>query len=212
MDNFMEKITHKFSAADMIKANQQAEAAALDGAKEQIRLFETQMEQVDSAISEIRELNLKNIESAQDVRALAKTSSEKIGEVVGRMETETVSKIRETSDMSIAGINRTVDESLAKIEKIKEASDSTEAINAGLDAQMEKLISMNRELEEYMHADHVKIYRNVQASFSEELTKQLEDVKKMSQKKGALFTVSVISMIISIANLVVLILHILGII
>lgn len=212
MDNFMEKITHKFTATDMIRANQQADAAELDDKKEQLRLFEDQMIKVDSALTEIRELNLRNIESAQDVKNLVSSSSTRMAEAAQRVEDESVSKIRETSDLSIEGINRTVDESLAKIEKIKEAADSTDAINASMDMLMDKLQNMRRELEEYMHADHVKIYRNVQASFSEELTKQLDDVKKTSQKKGALLPITIITMLVSLANLALILLRIFGII
>ena len=212
MDNFMEKITHKFTATDMIRANQQADAAELDDKKEQLRLFEDQMIKVDSALTEIRELNLRNIESAQDVKNLVSSSSTRMAEAAQRVEDESVSKIRETSDLSIEGINRTVDESLAKIEKIKESADSTDAINASMDMLMDKLQNMRRELEEYMHADHVKIYRNVQASFSEELTKQLDDVKKTSQKKGALLPITIITMLVSLANLALILLRIFGII
>ena len=56
MDNFMERISHRYDATDMIKANSEAEAAQADAQKEQLMLFEAQMNKVDLALSNIREV------------------------------------------------------------------------------------------------------------------------------------------------------------
>lgn len=210
MDNFMENITHKFSANDMILANAQAEAMDLDSKKEQIQRFEAQLTKVDNALSDMREVNLKNIEAAQDVQNMAQASSEKIDAAVERMETQTVTKIKETSDISIAGITKTVDESLAKIEKIKESSDMTETINDSIASVSQKLDTIKKELEEYAHADHVKIYRNVQAAVTEELGKQTEELQGSMKKKGAIFPLVIVTLVVSILNLATMVCLILG--
>lgn len=197
MDNFMEKLTHKFSATDMIKANSQADAAELDSKKEQLALFEAQMEKVDGALSDIRQLNLKNIESVNDVQNLAKSSSDEIAK---------------TADASIAGINKTVDESLAKIEQIKEASGSVEAINQNTEIISDKIIKMRGDLEEYLHADHVKIYRNVQTAVNEELEKKTAEIIAEAKKSRKVLPIVVITLIISLADLAINILRMLGII
>lgn len=197
MDNFMEKLTHKFSATDMIKANSQADAAELDSKKEQLALFEAQMEKVDGALSDIRQLNLKNIESVNDVQNLAKSSSDEIAK---------------TADASIAGINKTVDESLAKIEQIKEASGSVEAINQNTEIISDKIIKMRGDLEEYLHADHVKIYRNVQTAVNEELEKKTAEIIAEAKKNRKVLPIVVITLIISLADLAINILRMLGII
>ncbi len=198
MDNFMDTITHRFDATDMIKANFQADAAELDTKKEQIQMFENQMQKVDFALSDIREVSMKNIEAAQDVKDLAKASTEGINKTV---------------DVSIARLDKTVDESLAKIAEIKEASDSVEAIAAvkeELDALSEKISTMYKEVEEFAHSDHVKIYRNVQASFNEELEKRVEELKKAQKDKGALMPLAVITMIVSALTLVLTLLRMFG--
>lgn len=212
MDNFMESIAHKFSATDIIKANQQADAAQMDAQKEQLAAFEAQMQQVDSAISEIRELGLRNVESVQEVSTLAHTSEEKIGQVAGRVESESVSRIQQTSELSIAGINKTIDESLAKIEKIRESTDAVEALEDALKALSEQISQMQQDLEEHSHTDHVKIYRNVQASFTEELTKQLDDVNRKCSRNKAVMPLVVITLVISVANLAFAVLRFLGMI
>lgn len=196
MDNFMEKLTHKFSATDMIKANSQADAAELENKRQQLMMFESQMEKVDGAISDIRELNLKNMESAKEIQDLAKTSSDNISKA---------------ADASIAGINKTVDESLAKIEKIKESKDSVEAINSGMDALSDKLVKVRGELEDYLHADHVKIYRNVQSAFNEELEKRTAEIISETKKIKKIYPVIVLTMLIALADLAIKVLQMLGI-
>lgn len=182
MDNFMEKITHKFSATDLIRANSQAEAVEMDYKKEQLMLFEAQMDKVDTALTDIREVNLKNIESAQSVQNLAKASTD--------------------------GINKTVDESLAKIAEIKEATEVVEAVKE----LSEKIDTIRKEMEDFAHTDHVKIYRNVQVSFVDELAARTNEIINATKKKGALLPISIITMLASLASLVLVIMHILNLI
>ncbi len=208
MDNFMEKITHRFSANDMIKANMQADAVELDSAKETLALFENQMNKVDVALSDMRQVNLKNIETAQEVQTLTRESTGKIKEA----SEASIAGISKTSEASIAGINKTVDESLAKIASIQDSSDSVDAVKDAVNVLEGKIDTLRRDLEEYMHTDHVKIYRNVQASMIEELAKSTDEVKKATKKKGVLLTFAIITMVISLGNLTLLLLLVMGLI
>ena len=116
MDNFMDKVAQKLGAQEMIRANAAAEAAELENLEKQLTVFKEQMEKYDDCLQEMRKLNLKNIESAQGVQSLAEKAGEKLDQTVGEVEAASVSRIKETSDISIAGINQTLSESLAKIE------------------------------------------------------------------------------------------------
>ena len=122
MDNFMDRIAQKFSSQEMIRANSAADAAELENLEKQLTLFKEQMEKYDDCLQEMRKLNMANSESAQGVQQLADKAGEKLGQTVTEVETESVSRIRQTSDLSIEGINKTVSESLAKIAEIKENS------------------------------------------------------------------------------------------
>jgi len=215
MDNFVDKIAKRFTSTDMIRANQQADAAMIDSQKEQIAKFEEQLEKVDATLEQMRELNLKNIESARDVQNVAKTSSCRIGEAMERVENESVSKIKEASDLSIeginrtsevsiAGINKTVDESLAKIAEIKESK-------AALDELAQKIDKMQKEMEEYLHSDHVKIYRNMQTAMAEELVRQADEIKEKCKKSKATTAFSFITMLAVIAHLAFCLLRYYGI-
>ncbi len=210
MDNFMERITNRFSANDIIKANMQADADELDGARQQLVLFEDQMTKVDNALSDMRQINLKNIETAQDISNMTKDSTEKISRAFEDMQTESVSRIKETSDLSIAGINKTVEVSLAKISEIQN-DDIEKSVKDGISEIIVKLGEMKTQMEESSHIDHVKIYRNVQASFVDELSKQANEIKEETHKKGAIIPLLVLTMISSFGTLAVLVLHILGI-
>ena len=63
MDNFIDKLAQKFSAQDMIRANLAAEA------KETKKLRE-KMENYETLLQEMRQINLKNMESAERVNLM----------------------------------------------------------------------------------------------------------------------------------------------
>jgi hypothetical protein len=204
----------------------------------QLALFKEQMDKYDDCLQEMRKLNLKNIESAQGVQQLADQANEKLGQTVGEMEAASVSRIqqisdlsvaginnasslavegiRQTSDVSIAGINRTVDESLAKIAVIQENAGNIEEITetmAGIQTKQEELF---KSLEDFLHTDNVKVYRNVQAAMIEELGKQTAELKEAQEKAAksnkVLLPFMIITMIVAFADLAVLIARVLGLV
>lgn len=71
MDSFMDKIAHKFTAQDMIKANAAAEEKELERLRVQVAEYDTR-------IQEIRKLNLKNLELADNLQAMIDAGNAKI--------------------------------------------------------------------------------------------------------------------------------------
>lgn len=225
MDNFMDKIAQKLSSQDMIRANAAADAAELETLETQMAIFKEQMEKYDDCLQEMRKLNLKNIESAQGVRHLADQANEKLGKTVEEVEAASVSKIQQasdlsiagiqqTSDASIAGINQTVEESLAKIAEIKENTANLEALTETMTGVQEKLEQSFKSLEDFLHTDNVKVYRNVQAAMVEELEKQTTQIKDAQERNvrniRILIPFAIITMIFSLANLGIMIARVLG--
>lgn len=210
----MDKIAHKLNSQEMIQANAAADAAELESLEKQLAIFRQQMEKYDDCLQEMRKLNLKNIESAQEVQVLADKANEKLGQTAGEVEAVSVSKIKETSDLSIAGINQTLNESLAKIAEIKESSDHLDKITENMSGLQEKQEELFKNLEDFLHTDNVKVYRNVQAAMQEELEKQTaelrESCEKAAGKGGVLLPFIIITMIISIANLTITIARVLN--
>lgn len=214
MDNFMDRISQKLNSQEMIRANAAADAAALENLEKQLALFKDQMGKYDDCLQEMRKLNLKNIESAQGVQELADKANERIGQTVGEVEAASVSRIKETSDVSIAGINQALNESLAKIAEIKENSDNLEQITENMTGLQTRLEELFKSMEDFLHTDNVKVYRNVQASMIEELGKQTAELKAEQEKAGksnkVLLPFTIITMIITIANLAITVARILG--
>lgn len=214
MDNFMDKVTEKLSSQEIINANAAADAAALETLEKQLSLFKNQMEKYDECLQEMRKLNLKNIESAQGVQELATRANEKLGRTVGEMEAVSVSRIKETSDLSIAGINQTLNESLAKIAEIKENSDNLERVTENMSELQTKIEERFRNMEDFLHIDNIKVYRNVQAAMMEELEKQAtvlkEEQDKLAKSNKIVLPFVIVSMAMTIANLAVSVARILG--
>lgn len=214
MDNFMDKISQKLNSQEIIRANAAADAAALENLEKQLTLFKEQMQRYDDCLQEIRKLNLKNIESAQGVQELAAKANEKLDKTVETMEAVSVSKIKETSDYSIAGINQALSEGLAKISEIRDDPESMEKITSDLADIQVKLEDLFRNLEDYLHTDNVKVYRNVQASMVEELDKQttlLQDGQdKIFRKSHAAFICVIITMAVAVTNIAITLARILG--
>lgn len=225
MDNFMDKIAQKLNSQDMIRANAAADAAELETLETQMAMFKEQMEKYDDCLQEMRKLNLKNIESAQGVRHLADQANEKFGKTVEEMEAASVSRIQQTSDVSIAGIqqtsdasiagiNQTVEESLAKIAEIKENTANLEALTETMTGVQEKLEQSFKGLEDFLHTDNVKVYRNVQAAMIEELEKQTTEIRGAQEVNARstklLLPFVIITMIFSLANLGIMIARVLG--
>ena len=203
----MDKIAQKLNSQELIRANAAADAAELENLEKQLAIFKEQMEKYDDCIQEMRKLNRKNIESAQGVQNLADQANEKLGQTVGEVEAESVSRIKQTSEVSIAGINQALSESLAKIAEIKENSDNLEQITENMSGLQDKLEELFRNLEDFLHTDNVKVYRNVQASVVEELEKQTtelkETVERTASRNKVLLPFVIITMIISIANMAI---------
>lgn len=214
MDNFMDKVTEKLNSQEIIRANAAADAAALENLEKQLALFKDQMEKYDDCLQEMRKLNLKNIESAQGVQELAVKANEKLGKSLGEVEAASVSRIKETSDLSIAGINQTLNESLAKIAEIKENADNLEKITEDMSGLQTKIEERFRNMEDFLHIDNIKVYRNVQAAMMEELEKQAavlkEEQDKVAKSSKIILPFVIVSMIMTVANLAVTIARILG--
>lgn len=225
MDHFVDKITQKLNSQDMIQANAAADAAEMENLENQVTVFKEQIEKYDDCLQEMRQLNLRNIESANEVKDLTKEATEQLGKasdvsIAGIRETSdaSIAGIKETSNASIAGIHETVAQSLAKIAEIQDNSgkDSLEKMTETVSGLKNVQDEAFKSLENFLHTDNVKVYRNVQAVIVEELQKQSAELKEQQEKAGkgnkALLPFAIITMILSFVNAGLLIVQLLGII
>ena len=87
MDTFIDKIAQKFNAQEIIKANSEAES------KENQRL-RTQLDEYDSRIQEIRKLNLKNQEIAEQLQQMLDSDKTADAETIDALHKECVKVYR----------------------------------------------------------------------------------------------------------------------
>lgn len=195
MDIFVDKLSQKLTAGEMIKANAAADAAELQKAKGQVA-------QYDALLKEIREINTVNADSAKQINTLAAESLKKL---------ENVDKV-----------NELIDASLTKLEEIKANGENVEQLEkqiAELKAGVEAIYAQFGELSEHVHKENVKVYRNVQAVVVEESTKLGEQnnanavvTKKVSGKASAALILSIMTLIVTVASLTLQILSFFGLI
>lgn len=74
MDTFMDKLAQKMNAQEMIKANSAAEAAKMEQLQNQVAEYE-------KLLQEMRKVNLKTVENAEQVKQVVQESLQKIEEI-----------------------------------------------------------------------------------------------------------------------------------
>lgn len=192
MDTFMDKLAQKLTAQEMIKANSAADAEEMGRMKQQIQEYENILSQMQTVTAD----------------SLAKIEAAKVdGEQIDRMVEAGIQKIEQMQTNT--GLSQEVKESL------EEFKTSLEELKASLEewktTQDEKL----NHVTEDVHKECVKVYRNVQAVVVEENGKQTESitaaVNGVKGKLGAILGVSIVSLIIALAGVVLNCLHIFNI-
>lgn len=158
MDTFIDKLSQKRNAQEMIRANSAAEAAKMAQMQNQLNSY-------DEVMQEIRRVNIKTAENVENVRKLLAECMDK----------------------------------LKGLETERQDSGSVEQELAAIKTLLEERISQS---EDFMHKENVKVYRNVQAAFTEELTKQAEQ-KKASKGQGTPLWLSIVILVGVIADIAV---------
>ncbi|MBQ6807435.1 MAG: hypothetical protein IJO97_08400 [Lachnospiraceae bacterium] len=74
MDTFMDKLAQKMNAQEMIKANSAADAAKMEQLQNQVMEYE-------NLLQEMRKVNLKTVENAEQVKQIVQESLQKIEEI-----------------------------------------------------------------------------------------------------------------------------------
>ena len=224
MDNFMDKLAQRFNAQEIIKANSQAEAQETGRLREQLKVY-------DEYLQEMRKLNLKNVETAEKAQQLtqrADAMAKQANALVenANMQAEQVrtltAQMSELTGQAINALeenrgkeNEKMDAALAEMESVlAEMKNAFEESGKAITENQEKLIETGVKLEEFIHKECVKVYRNVQAVLSDELknqTKELEEKISQSQKgKGGLYLLLVLTLLASLGNLGVILAQMFG--
>ena len=198
MDNFMDKLAQRFNAQEMIRANAQAEAQELERLRQQVKAY-------DECMQEMRKLNLKNIEAVEQVKALAGQTEAMLKQMPQANE-EKLEACRKLAEDCKKLLEENTEGAAALWEKMQKQQEAFEAnTQKAQDA-----------LEEFMHKESVKVYRNVQASLQDELkeqTKELtEKLAETGKGNGRLLALTVLTLLASLGSVGLLIARIFGVI
>ncbi len=200
---------------DCIQEMRQLNLKNIENAEGIQQLTDEANEKLGKTAGEIENTSMSKIQQTSDasIAGIRETSD---ASIAGIKETSdaSIAGIRQTSDVSIAGINQAVEEGLAKIAEIRQNGNNIEAITETMTELQTKLEESFKGLEDFLHTDNVKVYRNVQASMVEQLKKQTEEIQA-AQEKGAkmdkmMFIFVAATLVLSFANLVMNIAGILG--
>ncbi len=131
MDTFIDKLAQKFTAQEMIKANMTAEA------KENKKLREL-VETYEALIQEMKQLNFKNMESAERVNKLAENGCETLKKTVEELQQNPLNDKKYIEDLFAQA-----DDSLHK-ENVKVYRNVQAVINDGLREQTDTLLQQNK--------------------------------------------------------------------
>jgi len=174
MDLFLDKLSNRLTAQEIIKANAEAEASQLHKAEEQVAEY-------DAALAQMKQVNAKTQATlVQMEKALA----------------EGLSKF-ENATLPTEEIEKLVEESLTQIRALSEENAQVgEKIEEGFTKQ-------NAEITDFVHKECVKVYRNIQAVQEAESAKVEENIQKevakVLAKQRANLGVGVTTLIFSIA-------------
>lgn len=227
MDNFMDELTKRFSAGELIKANGAAEERELNRAREQA-------EENEKLLQEIRRLNLKNVEISEQAGQLIQCGIEqfeeydKVADETKNSYAEYVSEVREVLARIEAGmelvsvkmaemknVDGKTDDTKEKLKGLREdigaVKESVEAIaeKVSREGSPEALLEAIKALEEHVHKENVKVYRNVQAVVMDQSTQRARDIgdrldvlERNSKKNSTLMPLVVITFLAAAASLI----------
>ena len=211
MDIFVDKLAQRATAQEIIKANTAADVEELNRLKNQVVEYNEcltrlqaliddgsgKLEKMRSGDDEIRKLVQEGLEGVRDLRkaldGLEQCQKKALDQMAG---------LDKTLASQLGSVAMAVESKLDGMDRLTEAQ-LTERLNA---------------LEENVHKECVKVYRNVQAVVTEESGRQGEALgetkKEASAVKGKLGTIlgiSVAAMILSLAGVVLQVLGGLGV-
>ena len=197
MDTFMDKLAQKLTAQEMIKANMAADAEEMNKLKEKTREYAECLEQmqklVDSGVIKINEAQkTTEVQMNAEVKAVLE---ELKAQLAGQPEAlESVKTLINDVKCMTADLDGTLKEKTGDLETA--LSEKTGIVN------------------ESIHKECVKVYRNVQAVVVEENEKQSESlaatVNGLRGKLNAILGVSIAALILALGSVVIQVLNLLN--
>ena len=223
MDMFMDKLAQKLNAQEIIKANTAADTEELNRLKNQVAQYNECLDKLRKLIDEsTEEMKGASQESAAGIGRLLEESLAKIREIRQESTDAADDKVNGLADSvnthfdslnaQLDAVNLNLDNVTNAVSEIRDQMASAQE-NKKDDGLEERFASV----EENVHKECVKVYRNVQAVVVEESGKQakaLEEitakVNSFNGKLGAVLGISIAALVFALAGTVLQVLNALG--
>lgn len=224
MDMFMDKLAQKLNAQEIIKANTAADTEELNRLKNQVAQYNECLDKLRKLIDEsTEEMKGASQESAAGIGRLLEESLAKIREIRQESTDAADDKVNGLADSvnthfdslngQLDAVNLNLDNVTNAVSEIRDQMASAQE-NKKDDGLEERFASV----EENVHKECVKVYRNVQAVVVEESGKQakaLEEitakVNSFNGKLGAVLGISIAALVFALAGTALQVLNALGI-
>lgn len=225
MDTFIDRLSHRRNSQEMIQANSAAEAAKMERLQRQI-------DEYNNLLQDMRKVNLKAVENMEQMQKVLKESFEKIEAVkeqedlmpdIKKQMDELVRQgqdAHEQKDAVLVEMKSQMDKLLSQIKfQLEEAmpriDEQMEEVVPQIKEQMDEILNqIKSEMQEsfkqsddFLHRENVKVYRNVQAAMTEEINRQtgilVQEQEEKNKKLKPLLPISIIIMLMVIADIVI---------
>lgn len=224
MDMFMDKLAQKLNAQEIIKANTAADTEELNRLKNQVAQYNECLDKLRKLIDEsTEEMKGASQESAAGIGRLLEESLAKIREIRQESTDAADDKVNGLADSvnthfdslnaQLDAVNLNLDNVTNAVSEIRDQMASAQE-NKKDDGLEERFASV----EENVHKECVKVYRNVQAVVVEESGKQAkaleeitEKVNSFNGKLGAVLGISIAALVFALAGTALQVLNALGI-
>lgn len=224
MDMFMDKLAQKLNAQEIIKANTAADTEELNRLKNQVAQYNECLDKLRKLIDEsTEEMKGASQESAAGIGRLLEESLAKIREIRQESTDAADDKVNGLADSvnthfdslngQLDAVNLNLDNVTNAVSEIRDQMASAQE-NKKDDGLEERFASV----EENVHKECVKVYRNVQAVVVEESGKQAKAIEEITAKVnsfngklGAVLGISIAALVFALAGTVLQVLNALGI-
>ena len=199
MENLMDKLAQRWNAQEIVKANMAAETKELERLRGQVKEYEECLSQMRTICAELQK-NSSALE--QRMNHVSEQMEQQLRENASGLERLLKERIEYLSEEAIGRLTETetgVSESIVRLREMEENQPSQAWLQ-------ESLEEMKAHVDELVHKENVKVYRNVQAVVNEEAAKQNGELKGVKDQLGgrlsSVLGISIVALILSAAGLV----------
>ena len=135
------------------------------------------------------------------IRANMTAEAAKMEQLQGQMKAydelmQEIRKVNLKTAENTAEVRNVLKECMEKLETMQESGSQTEDNGEAL-AEIRKLLEQKfRQSDDFIHKENVRVYRNVQAAFVEEMNKVTEEMKNSQPKSGGNKAIVLLSVLI----------------